>query len=160
MLLPAQLKLMLAVASYNISVKFQLEEEVYLAIRNIVLEGDPLLEKKSRPVEKVDDRILELIDDMAETMYDAEGVGIAAPQVGVLRRVICVDIGLGLHVFINPEITKQEGSSYESEGCLSLPGVYGKITRPEKITVKYLNKNGEESTLEAEGFFARAICHE
>lgn len=131
-----------------------------MAIRKIVLEGDPLLEKKCRPIDKIDDRILELIEDMAETMYDAEGVGIAAPQVGVLRRVICVDIGLGLHVFINPEIISKEGCSYESEGCLSLPGVYGKVTRPEKITVKFLTKEGEEVTLDAEGFFARAICHE
>lgn len=131
-----------------------------MAIRKIVLEGDPLLEKKCRPIDKIDDRILELIEDMAETMYDAEGVGIAAPQVGVLRRVICVDIGLGLHVFINPEITSKEGCSYESEGCLSLPGVYGKVTRPEKITVKFLNREGEEVTLGADGFFARAICHE
>lgn len=131
-----------------------------MAIRNIVLEGDPLLEKKCRPVEKIDERINELIDDMIETMYDAEGVGIAAPQVGVLRRIICIDIGLGLHVFINPEISNPQGCSYESEGCLSLPGVYGKVTRPEKIHLKALNRAGEVVEFDAEGFFARAICHE
>lgn len=131
-----------------------------MAIRNIVLEGDPILEKKSRPVEVIDDRINELINDMIDTMYNANGIGLAAPQVGVLRRVICIDVGLGLHVFINPEIIKQDGCTYRSEGCLSMPGVYGMVTRPKKVTLKALNRDGEEIIIEAEGLFARAICHE
>ncbi len=134
--------------------------EVIMAIRNIVIEGDPLLNKKSRKVEKFDDRLFELLDDMKETMYHAEGVGISAPQVGILRQIFLVDIGLGLTEFINPEILSQEGQELGSEGCLSIPGVYGTVNRPTKVVLKACDRNGKEFTLEANDFMARAICHE
>lgn len=134
-----------------------------MALRNIREEHDPVLRKISKEVKEVTPRIRELIEDMLETMYEASGVGLAAPQVGVLKRVIIVDVEeeeRDPHVFINPVITEAQGSCNGTEGCLSVPGVYGFVDRPEKIKVEYLDEEGQSRTLEAEGFFARAICHE
>lgn len=134
-----------------------------MALRNVRLDGDPLLRKKSKTVKEVNDRIKELAADMFETMYHENGVGLAAPQVGILKRVIVVDIGEEENdprCFINPEIISEDGTQRGPEGCLSVPGMRGLITRPDKITVKALDENGVETITEAEGFFARAICHE
>lgn len=131
-----------------------------MSCRNIRVIGDDLLRKKSRPVEEFGERIFTLLDDMAETMYKSEGVGLAAPQVGILRRVVVIDIGEGLVEFINPEIIASSGEQTDMEGCLSVPEYIGKVTRPEKLRVKAQNRNGETFEMEAEGFFARAVCHE
>ncbi|NFR26374.1 peptide deformylase [Clostridium sporogenes] len=131
-----------------------------MAIRNIRKYGDELLRKKSRKVEKIDDRILTLLGDMAETMYSAEGVGLAAPQVGILKRVVVIDVGEGLIKLINPEIIETEGSQKDVEGCLSVPGEQGEVERPYKVKVKALNEKGEEIVLEGEELLARAFCHE
>ena len=131
-----------------------------MAIRNILKEGDELLSKKCRAVDKIDSRITTLLDDMAETMYESDGVGLAAPQVGILKRIVVIDIGEGLIELINPEIIKTEGEQRDVEGCLSIPGVSGYTIRPEKVTVKALDRNGEEKTYEGEGLLARAFCHE
>ena len=131
-----------------------------MAIRNILTEGDELLAKKCRPIEKIDERILTLLDDMAETMYKNDGVGLAAPQVGMLKRAVVIDVGEGLIELINPEIIKEEGEQREAEGCLSIPGISGYTIRPEKVTVKALDRSGKEIVLEGEGLLARAFCHE
>ncbi|WP_163192606.1 peptide deformylase [Clostridium thermarum] len=131
-----------------------------MALRNIRTDHDEILRKKSKVVDEVNDRIKLLVKDMIETMYAAEGVGLAAPQVGILKRVAVVDVGEGVHVFINPEILEKEGGCVGLEGCLSLPGRQGEVERPTRIKVKALNENGEEFVLEAKDFFARAICHE
>lgn len=131
-----------------------------MAIRNIRTIGDDILRKKCRTVDEINDRILTLIKDMQETMYAADGVGLAAPQVGILKRIAVVDIGEGPVNLINPEIIETEGEYLDEEGCLSIPGEQGAVLRPEKIKVKALNEKGEEILLEAEGLFARAICHE
>ena len=131
-----------------------------MAIRIIRKEGDPILRKISRVVDKIDDRIIILLDDMRETMYDAEGAGLAAPQVGVLRRVVIIDVGEGLIELINPEIIYQDGSQCEEEGCLSLPGVTGKVVRPNIVKIKGLDRKGEEVVLEGKELLARAFCHE
>ena len=114
-----------------------------MALRKIVVEGDPVLKKKSRPVEKFDARLAELLDDMRQTLYSAEGVGLAAVQVGVLRRVVVVDVGDGLLELVNPEIIEAEGEQRESEGCLSLPGEYGETIRPAVVKVKAQNREGK-----------------
>lgn len=131
-----------------------------MALRVIKLEGDPILRKRSRKVENIDDRILTLLEDMEETMKDADGIGLAAPQVGVLRRVVVVDIGDGILKMVNPEITENEGLAVDIEGCLSVPGLSGTVERPERIKLQYINENNEEMELEARGLLARAICHE
>ncbi|EJO5347937.1 peptide deformylase [Clostridium botulinum] len=131
-----------------------------MAIRNIRKYGDELLRKKSRKVEKIDDRILTLLEDMEETMYTAEGVGLAAPQVGILKRVVVIDVGEGIIKLINPEIIETEGKETDVEGCLSVPGKQGEVERPYKVKVKALNEKGEEIVLEGEGLLARAFCHE
>lgn len=131
-----------------------------MAIRNIVKDGDEVLRKICRPVESFDERLKTLLDDMAETMYEAQGVGLAAPQVGIRKRVFVVDIGEGLVEFINPEILKAEGSQIGQEGCLSCPNLWGMVERPNFVKVKAYNRNGEEFVLEATEFFARAILHE
>ncbi len=131
-----------------------------MALRTIRIDGDPVLRKISREVTVMNDRIRELIVDMKETMYEAEGVGLAAPQVGVLRRVIVVDIGEGSYAMINPEITERDGEQIGPEGCLSVPGFQGTVNRPEKLVLRYLDEDWAECEIEAEGFFARAICHE
>ena len=125
-----------------------------MALRNLVLEGDPLLRKTSRPVDEITPRIIKLLDDMADTMYyGGRGIGIAAPQVGVLRRVFIVDVGdeHGLIEFINPEILEASGSQTDNEGCLSVPGKTCEVERPSHIKVKATDRNGNEFELEAEG---------
>lgn len=114
-----------------------------MAIRNIRKYGDEILRKKSRNVEKVDLKILRLLDDMRETMYDLDGVGLAGPQVGILKRVIVIDIGDGPIYLVNPEIIQAEGSSIEEEGCLSVPGKNGLVERPTMVKVKYINEKNE-----------------
>lgn len=131
-----------------------------MAKRVIRTDEDPILRKKSRKVDKIDDKILVLLDDMVETMYDAYGVGLAAPQIGVLRRLVVIDIGEGPMKLINPEITFTAGENEDLEGCLSVPGYNGLVKRPEKLICKYTDENNENIELEAEGFLARAICHE
>lgn len=134
---------------------------VILAIRKIMIYGkDDVLRKKSKPVEKIDKRVLELLDDMAETMRHADGVGLAAPQVGILRRVVVIDVGEGLIELINPEIVESSGEQRGAEGCLSIPGIRGEVIRPEKVKVKALNREGEQIEVTGTGLLARALCHE
>lgn len=131
-----------------------------MALRNIVKLGDPILEKKSRVVEKFDDRLSILIDDMIETMNNANGVGLAAVQVGILKRVVVIDVGDGVMELVNPEITMQEGEQKESEGCLSLPNKYATTLRPKKVQVKAQDRNGRWQVFTGEDLKARAFCHE
>lgn len=131
-----------------------------MALRNIVKLGDPILNKTSRKVEKFDDKLATLIDDMLETMYHANGVGLAAVQVGILKRVVVIDIGEGPMELVNPEITLKEGEQRESEGCLSLPGKYGVTVRPMKVQVKAQDRNGKWQVFTGEGLKTRAFCHE
>lgn len=131
-----------------------------MAIRQLRLDGDPLLRKKSREVSKIDERTRELLEDMKETMYAADGVGLAAPQVGILRRIIVVDDGNGLKKMINPEILEADGCVSGIEGCLSVPDRNGYVDRPDHIKVKYLDEFGKEHILEAEDLMARIVCHE
>ena len=129
-------------------------------IRKIVKLGDEVLRKQSKPMQKFDLRLWLLLRDMAETMYKAEGVGLAAPQVGILRRVVVIDIGEGRVELINPEIIAMEGEQVGQEGCLSVPGRRGVVIRPNKVTVRAQDRNGKHFELTGEGFRARAICHE
>ena len=134
-----------------------------MALRTIRTEGDPVLEKICKPVKEITPRIRQLIDDMLDTMYDAAGVGLAAPQVGVLRRIAVVDVseeGEEPVILINPEVIESEGEQTGEEGCLSVPGVAGKVTRPESVKVRSLDMNLEAVIYEAEGLKARAFCHE
>lgn len=131
-----------------------------MAILNIVKEGDPLLRKRCRPVTEITPRILTLLDDMRETLIEANGAGLAAPQVGILRRIALVDLGEEIVELINPEILETEGEQEEVEGCLSVPDVWGITKRPEWVKVKALNRNGEEFEVEGEGLNARCLCHE
>lgn len=131
-----------------------------MALRKIVTEGDPILAKKSRPVEKFDARLAELLDDMKQTLYSAEGAGLAAVQVGVLRRVVVVDVGDGYLELINPEIIDAQGEQRENEGCLSLPGKYGATLRPAVVRVKAQNREGKWCIYKGEGLKARCFCHE
>lgn len=131
-----------------------------MALRNIVKEGDEILTKKCRPVEKFDDRLVALLDDMYETMNAGNGVGLAAPQVGMLRRAFVIDIGEGKLEFVNPEIIKTSGKQETGEGCLSCPGEYGITVRPKFVTVKAQDRNGKEFTMDASDLLAKAICHE
>lgn len=131
-----------------------------MAIRNIRKLGDDILRKKSRRVEKIDDKIVELLDDMAETMYKSDGVGLAAPQVGILKRIVVIDVGDGLLELINPEITDFSGNVKDVEGCLSVPGKYGYVVRPQKVTVTALDRFGDKKVINGEGMLAKALCHE
>ncbi|KPU28275.1 peptide deformylase [Caloranaerobacter sp. TR13] len=131
-----------------------------MAIRQLRYIGDPILRKKSREVTKIDERIKVLLDDMLETMYKNEGVGLAAPQVGILKRVIVIDIGEGPIKLINPEIISMEDEIIDVEGCLSVPGESGEVKRPGKVKIKYLDENGKELIIEGTGLLARALCHE
>ena len=131
-----------------------------MAIRNIVKVGDPILAKTSRKVEKFDDRLAQLLDDMRETMYQANGVGLAAVQVGILRRAIVIDCGDGYIELVNPEIISSEGEQFEEEGCLSLPGQVGVTCRPMTVRVKAQDRNGKWQVLKGEGLKARCFCHE
>lgn len=133
-----------------------------MALRIIRTDDDPVLRKKARVVEKFDTRIKVLVEDMIETMYDADGVGLAAPQIGILKRVLVIDIydETGVKVLINPEIVSQYGSNTDVEGCLSVPGVNGLVERPESMVVKGFDENGVEILIEGKGLLARALCHE
>ncbi len=131
-----------------------------MAIRNIVKNGDDVLRKVCRTQLTFDDRLATILDDMCETMYAADGVGLAAPQVGILRRYCVIDIGEGVIELINPVIVSTEGEQLEQEGCLSFPGEYGVTSRPEKVTVRAQNRKGENFTVTGEGLLARALCHE
>lgn len=131
-----------------------------MAIRNIVKEGDGVLAKKARPVTEFNERLHTLLDDMADTMYESGGVGLAGNQVGTLRRVVVIDIGDGLIELVNPEIIKAEGEQETVEGCLSCPGEYGITRRPKYVVVKAQDRFGEEFTIEGEDLLAKAFCHE
>jgi peptide deformylase len=131
-----------------------------MAIRKIRREGDTILRKKSRKIDKIDERIKILAKDMLDTMYKSEGVGLAAPQVGILKRIIVVDVGEGPITIINPEIISQDGKQEEVEGCLSIPGKAGIVIRPDNIIVKGNDIEGKEIQIEGNGFLARALSHE
>ena len=131
-----------------------------MALRTIRVQGDSVLTKKSRTVDKMTPRIGELITDMLDTMYHAMGVGLAAPQVGILKRIVVIDVGEGPIVLINPEILETSGEQTGDEGCLSVPGMAGQVTRPNYVKVKALDVNMNEQIYEGEGLLARAFCHE
>ena len=131
-----------------------------MALRTIRTEGDPVLEKVCRPVEKIDRRTRDLVDDMLETMYDACGVGLAAPQVGVLKRLVVIDVGDGPLILVNPEILETSGEQTGEEGCLSVPGMSGQVTRPDHVKVKALDMELNEQVYEGDGLLARAFCLE
>ena len=133
-----------------------------MALRKILTESDETLKKKSRPVTEINDRIRSVLDDMLETMHEANGVGLAAPQVGILRRMFVVQIEPDGPVFelINPEIIEKEGDQYGEEGCLSVPGYVGMVHRAERVKIKGLNRNGHSVEYEADGLLARAFLHE
>lgn len=131
-----------------------------MAIRNIVTLGDDVLRKVCRTQLTFDSKLHTILDDMKETMYKAEGVGLAAPQVGLLRRFCIIDVGEGIIELINPVITETSGSQTDNEGCLSLPGKFDEVTRPMKVTVRAQNRFGENFTVTGEGLLARALCHE
>ena len=131
-----------------------------MAIREVRIDGDDLLRKRSRKVENIDERILTLLDDMRDTMYHQEGVGLAAPQVGILKRIIVLDDGNGLIECINPEIVLMEGKQDGWEGCLSIPLFKGKVVRPSKVVVRAQDRKGKYREYLAEGFLARIFCHE
>ena len=131
-----------------------------MALRNIVQEPNETLRKKCRKVEQITDRILQLLDDMKETLAKADGVGLAAPQVGVLRRIVVIDIGEGPMELINPEILESSGEQTGEEGCLSVAGRWGVVTRPNYVKVKAMDRQGKECIYEGEGLLARAFCHE
>jgi peptide deformylase len=134
--------------------------EPKMALRNIRIDGDEILNKVCRTVDVIDDRILTLLKDMAETMYAERGVGLAAPQVGVLKRIVVIDVGEGLLELINPKIVKAEGEVLDVEGCLSIPDYLGDVIRPKKVWVEALNPKGEKISIEGEDLLARAFCHE
>lgn len=131
-----------------------------MAYRNIILEGDPVLRKTSRPVERFDDRLHQLLDDMKETLSRANGVGLAAPQVGILRRAVVVDVGEGPVELVNPKIVCSEGEQEGQEGCLSCPGEWGIVRRPAKVTVEAQDRHGQPFTLDGQELLAVALCHE
>jgi peptide deformylase len=131
-----------------------------MAIRTIRTDGDEVLRKISKEVDDINDKIKTLIKDMADTMYKADGIGLAAPQIGILKRVVVIDVGEGLLELINPRIIEEVGEQMEAEGCLSLPGVFGEVKRPEKVVVEALTLKGEKIVVEGHDLLARALCHE
>jgi len=131
-----------------------------MAIRKVVTKGDETLLKRSREVGEITPKILMLLDDMAETLVDENGAGLAAPQVGVLRRIAVIDVGEGLIELINPVILETEGTQEEIEGCLSIPGVLGVVRRPARVVVEALNREGKLRKVEGTELLARALCHE
>lgn len=131
-----------------------------MAIREIVTEGDPILLKKSRPYLKVDEKVRQLLDDMFDTMQHADGLGLAAPQVGILRKAVVIDVGEGRIDLVDPVILEEKGSCMGVEGCLSMPGINGKVERPEYVHVKAMDRDGNEIEYKAYGMLARALCHE
>ena len=131
-----------------------------MAIREIRKYDDPALYKVCRPVKKFDERLGELLDDMAETMYQANGVGLAAPQVGILRRVVVIDVGDGIIELVNPRILRTAGSETTSEGCLSFPGEYGLVERPTEVEIEAEDRHGKTFRMTGHDLLARAFCHE
>lgn len=132
-----------------------------MATRNIRVDGDDILRKVCKPIVEMNYRTSVLIDDMFDTMHDANGVGLAAPQVGILKRIVVIDIGDGKPLtLINPEIIEEDGEQVGNEGCLSLPGLVGNVKRPMHVVCKALDREMNEITVEGEGLLARAICHE
>ena len=131
-----------------------------MAIRNIRISTDEVLRKICKPVKEITPNLLTLLDDMADTMYEANGVGLAAPQVGILKRAVVIDIGEGLVELINPVILETSGSQIDDEGCLSVPGKYAPVERPNYVKVKAMDRDGNEFIIEGEELMARALCHE
>lgn len=131
-----------------------------MAIRNIRKDGDEILRKKSKEVDVINEKIRILLKDMADTLYKANGVGLAAPQVGVLKRVVVIDAGEGLLELVNPVLKSQSGQQCVVEGCLSVPGVWGEVNRPSHVVAEALNSAGEKIVIEGEGLLAQALCHE
>lgn len=132
-----------------------------MALRRIVKDGDPVLLKTCKPVEKFDARLCQLLDDMKETMYNAEGVGLAAPQVGIIRRAVVIDVGEEFVELVNPEITwMSDETQYGTEGCLSYPELYGYVTRPKSVKFRAQDRYGNWYEKEVSDLFARCVCHE
>ena len=131
-----------------------------MALREIRVEGDPVLTKVCKEVKEITPRLQDLIDDMIETMYEANGVGLAAPQVGILKRIVVIDVGEGPIVMVNPRIVAQDGEQTGDEGCLSVPGKAGCVTRPNYVMARFFDEEMNECEVEGEGLLARAICHE
>lgn len=131
-----------------------------MAILDIKKAGDVVLKQQAQPVARIDKKIRTLLDDMAETMYKANGVGLAAPQVGESIQVVVIDVGEGLIELVNPEIVRMEGKEIDSEGCLSVPQIYGDVERAAKVSVKYLNRQGKNHRITATGLLARCLQHE
>ena len=131
-----------------------------MAVRQIRVIGDEILNKKCKPVKEMTDRTKELIEDMFETMYEANGVGLAAPQVGILKRIVVIDVGEGPIVMINPEIIESDGEQTGDEGCLSVPGKAGQVTRPNYVKARFMGEDMNEYEIEGEELLARCICHE
>ena len=131
-----------------------------MAIRNILMDGNPRLRKQSRPVEEITPKLLELLDDMAQTMYNARGLGLAAPQVGILRRIVVIDIGDGIIELINPRIVRADGEQRVEEGCLSIPDLHGLLIRPARVVVQATDRRGKKFKIKGEGLLAKALCHE
>lgn len=131
-----------------------------MAIRNVVQVGDDVLRQKCFPIEVFDEKLHQILDDMKDTVKKERGAGLAAPQIGILRRMAVIDVDEGYFEFINPAIVLQKGEQTDWEGCLSVRGKMGQVSRPMKVTVVYQDRFGEKHTLKAKGFFARAICHE
>lgn len=135
-------------------------KEIDMAVLEVLKAGHPVLKQEAQPVDHVNKKMRAFIEDMAETMYKTDGVGLAAPQVGVSKRIIVVDDGNGLQALINPQIIKAEGSQWGPEGCLSVPGYFGDVERYEKVTVTAIDPNNKKLRIEAEGFLARIFQHE
>ena len=131
-----------------------------MAIRKIIQLGDETLRKRSFEVNQIDAKVIQLLDDMKDTLYKAKGAGLAAVQVGMLKRIFVVDVEEGYFEFINPEILSTKGEQYGIEGCLSVKGKWGDVKRPKEVTIKALDRNGKSFTVKAKDFFAKAICHE
>lgn len=131
-----------------------------MALREIRVEGDPVLTKVCKEVKEITPRTMDLIDDMIETMYEANGVGLAAPQVGILKRILVIDVGEGPIVMINPRIISTDGEQTGDEGCLSVPGKAGLVTRPNHVVARFFDEEMNECEIEGEELLARAICHE
>lgn len=131
-----------------------------MALRQVRQREEDILRKKCKDVKVFDEKLFELLDDMAETMYYYNGVGLAAPQVGILKKCVVIDIGEGLVEIINPKILEQRGSVTDNEGCLSVPGLAGKVTRPQFVKVECMTRNGEKMIIEGEDLMARCLCHE
>ena len=131
-----------------------------MALREIRVQGDPVLEKVCKPITEVTPKIVDLIDDMIETMYEANGVGLAAPQVGILKRLVVIDVGEGPIVMINPTIVSADGEQTGQEGCLSIPGKAGQVTRPNHVVARFFDEEMNECEVEGTELLARAICHE